>query len=304
MASLLSQVKRGKIKKPHLVLVYGIDAVGKTTFGASAPKPIIVGPESGSNNLDVARLEPKTYAEIMATIDELRTEKHDYETLVIDSLDWIEPQVWRAVCDADPKGKVNSIELYGGGYGKGYTEANSYWLRMIESLRTLREARNMNIVVIAHSQVKVFNDPTQPAGYDRYMLKLNDKASALWREFVDTVLFANFEVFTKEKGDKAKAFGDGVRIAYTERRPGFDAKNRFALPFQIPFAWGDYVKAVENSNPNDPNKIIEQIVGMLENVTDDILKRKVIETVASAGTNALHLEAIKSKLAIRLGETT
>jgi hypothetical protein len=300
MTSLLSQVKRGKIKKPHLVLVFGVDSVGKTTFGASAPSPIIVGPESGSNNIDTTRLEPKTYQDLMQTIEELRTEKHDYQTLVIDSLDWIEPLVWRAVCEA---GKVNSIELFGGGYGKGYTEANSYWLRMIESLRILRETRQMNIVAIAHSQIKVFNDPTQPTGYDRYMLKLNDKASALWREFVDTVLFANFEVFTKEKEGKAKAYGDGIRIAYTERRPSFDAKNRFGLPFQIPFDWTSYVQAVESANPNDPNKILEQIVGMLQMVTDDVLRQKVSEAIAAAEGNAPQLEAIRSRLAIRLGET-
>ena len=297
--SFLSQVKKGKIKKPHLVLVYGVDSVGKTTFGASAPKSVIVGPEAGSNNIDTSRIEPKSFSEISSVIKELIDDKHEYETLVLDSLDWIEPLVWQHVCH---EGKVDSIEKYGGGYGKGYSRALEYWLQMIDSIKQLRERRSMNVVIIAHSQIKVFNDPAQPAPYDRYMLKLNEKASALWREFVDTVLFATFETFVEEKdGKKTKAYGDGVRVAFTERRPGFDAKNRFGLPVQIPFSWADYVTAVESANPDDPKKIKESINGMLELVADDELKTKVVEAMKGADAQKLH--AIKNRLAIRIGET-
>jgi hypothetical protein len=35
---------------------------------------------------------------------------------VLDRLDWIEPLIWKAVCD---EGKVENIEQFGGGYGKG-----------------------------------------------------------------------------------------------------------------------------------------------------------------------------------------
>lgn len=235
----------------------------------------------------------------MSSITDLTIEKHDYETLVLDSLDWMEPMVWAAVCEF---GKVKSIEQFGGGYGKGYTEAQRYWLDMMQSIKLLRERRNMNVVIIAHSQIKAFNDPAQPAPYDRYMLKLNEKASALWREFVDTVLFATFETFVEEKdGKKTKAYGDGVRVAFTERRPGFDAKNRFGLPVQIPFSWADYVTAVDSANPDDPIKIIESIHGMLEMVADDELKSKVIEAMKGADAQKLH--AIKNRLAIRIGET-
>ena len=302
MVSFLSQVKKGKIKKPHLVLVYGPDGCGKTTFGASAPNAIIIGPESGSNNLDTSRWEPKTYAEIMKSIDDLINEQHDYQTLVLDSLDWMEPMVWNAVCEF---GKVKSIEQFGGGYGKGYTEAQRYWLDMMQAIKQLRERRNMNVVIIAHSQIKAFNDPAQPAPYDRYMLKLNEKASALWREFVDTVLFATFETFVKETdGKKTKAFGDGVRVAFTERRPGYDAKNRFGLPSQISFSWSDYVSEVESANPDDPNRLRESILAMAEQIVDEDLKKIVLETVEKTGNDAQKLHVIKNRLAIKMGEQT
>lgn len=294
--SLLENVTKGKIKKPHLVLIFGVDSVGKTSFGANAPKPIIIGPESGSANLDTTRLETKNYAELMQTIEDLRKDKHDYQTIVLDSLDWIEPQVWDAVCKAV---NVDSIEKFGGGYGKGYLEANVYWNRVIAALRTLREERKMNVILIAHSQIKAFNDPALAAPYDRYILKLNEKASALWREFVDTVLFATFETFVKKEGNKHKGFGDGARVVFTERRPGFDAKNRFGLPFQLALSWDDYQRAVESSIKT-PDKLRERITAMLSEIKDDELKKLVIDTVEKAGDNIAQLEAIENRLRIRL----
>lgn len=292
---MLPKITTGKIKQPHLVLIFGTDGTGKTTFGASAPNPIIIGPESGSSNMDVARWEPTTYAQLMEMIEALH--KLDHKTAVFDSLDWIEPMVWKAVCEA---GKVSSIEDFGGGYGKGYTESLQYWRKMIEAIRRLREEKKMNVVVIAHSQIKAFNDPAQTAPYDRHTLKLNEKASALWREFADTVLFATYEVFVKKEGsNKAKAFGDGARVVYTERRPGFDAKNRFGLPFQLPLSWDDYEKAMSTSKPD--LKVI--IATMLEEVKDQDLKTAVMKAVEDAKNDSKQLEAIKNRLAIRLGES-
>jgi len=105
----------------------------------------------------------------------------------------------------------------------------------------------MNIILIAHAQIKTFADPAQPTGYDRYQLKLNEKAAAVLREAVECVLFATYETtVVKEKGDKkGRGVGDGERVMYTERRPAFDAKNHFDLPFEMPLSWKAYAEAVD-----------------------------------------------------------
>ena len=101
------------------------------------------------------------------------------------------------------------------------------------------------------------------SAYDRYQLKINDKAAALVREAADAVLFARFETELVRDGSneraKAKVRGEGVRIMYTESRPGFDAKNRFNLPFVMPLDWKAFGAAVrafyglkENSNGKRP----------------------------------------------------
>src|SRR5205823_12981156 len=95
-------------------------------------------------------------------------------------------------------------------------------------------------------------DPELPNAYDRYQLKINDKAAALVREAADAVLFARFETeLVKVNGSKPKARGEGNRIMYTESRPGWDAKNRFNLPFCMPLDWktfGDAIKAFYGLN--------------------------------------------------------
>src|SRR5262245_35398833 len=103
----------------------------------------------------------------------------------------------------------------------------------------------MHVLLIGHAQIKSFQDPELPTAYDRYQLKINDKAAALVREAADAVLFARFETeLVKVGGSKPRARGEGNRIMYTESRPGWDAKNRFNLPFCMPLDWKTFGEAI------------------------------------------------------------
>lgn len=290
---LLSQVSKGKIKKPHRILVFGPDGVGKSTFASDAPNPIFIGSEDGTANLDVHRFpKPNSYNEVMQMVLELIGKEHKYKTLVIDSLDWLEPLVWQHVCTNHKK---ESIEEVGGGYGKGYVEAQNEWRKLMNTIQGLQEQKNMNLICIAHAQVKAFVDPTKNATYDRYILKLNEKAAALWREFVDSVLFANFEVFVKNTDDrKAKAYGDGARYMFTERRPAFDAKNRAGLLFRLPLSWDSYQAAVEGGK--DVTKIRENIALLVSELKDEELKKKVMAATEAAVKDPDKLDKILNKL--------
>jgi hypothetical protein len=294
--SLLNQVKKGKLKQPVLALVYGVDGIGKSTLGAGAPNPIFLGTEKGTANLDVARYPtPNSFKEVMAAIADLTKSKHDFKTLVIDSLDWLEPLVWEHACIENDWKNIEAA-----GYGKGYVVANKYWLEMISAVGKLREATGMNIILIAHSQVKLAKDPSTQTEYDRYQLKLNEKSAALWREFVDMVLFYNFQTYTKTVNGKTKAFGEGDRILYTERRPGFDAKNRFGLEFEIPVfkedPWACLMSAMESANPNNIEAVKRAIAEMMGRMAEGALKEKVSAAVTAAANNFEELARIASKL--------
>ncbi len=216
--SLLASVTKGKIVQPFLGIVYGVDGVGKSTFAAEMPSPVFMGTEQGTSNLDVHRLpQAASFDEVMKQIKALTDEPHEFKTLALDSLDWLEPLVWEHVVAKAQSSKITSIEDFG--YGKGYAYAIDEWRKMIAALNGLREKRRLNIVAIAHATVKAAQDPQAMNDYNRYILKLNDKAAALWREYVDCVFFANFETLTaQDKKGKTRAIGDGARYLYTERR--------------------------------------------------------------------------------------
>lgn len=291
---LLGQVSTGKIRQPFLGLLYGTDGVGKSTFGAAMPSPLFLGAESGTANLDVHRISVTSLRDAFTIIKELSEASHDYQTLVIDSLDWLEPLVWEHVITGANDKKISSIEDFG--YGKGYALAVDEWRKLISALRCIREKRGMNILLVGHAQVKDAKDPTVINDYNRYQLKLNDKAAALLREWVDCVFFANFETVTAEKKGKIKAFGDGARYIYTERRPAFDAKNRFGLPYQMALEWEGVRDALESSNPEDPAVIAHTIETMIEEVKGDNLKEQIRKALDSCRTDLLKLKRLENKV--------
>ncbi len=291
---MLSKVTRGKIKAPPVLVIYGPDGCGKSTFASQAPNPIFLGTEEGTNNLDVARFPTVTsWAQVLQAVDELIKETHDFKTLAIDSLDWLEPILHQSICNEQG---VKSIELASGGYGKGYLEAEKKFIEFKNKLNELRSKKGMNIILIAHAQVVSFNDPQNQMAYERFELKLHKKASALFREYVDAVLFANYETFVKKEDNKVKAYGDGARVMYTQRRPGFDAKTRFGHEFKIPLSWDAFVKGIDLGDPENIQIILERIDAIIPMLKDQSLVPKIEEAVANAYTDATKLKAIETRI--------
>lgn len=292
--SILNQVTNGKINKPYLITLFGAGGVGKSSFAADAPNVIFACTEDGTNQLNINRF-PKidTYEKMMEAISSLTETKHDYKTFVIDSLDHLEPLLQRWVCQ---KNKWNSLD--DGAYGKGFSEANLAWYSFFQSIKTLRE--KMNVILICHSQIKSFNDPSSPQAYDRYELKLHKGANALVKENCDAILFATYENFVNidKNTKKAKGFGGENRILLTEYRAHHDGKNRFGLPYQIELSYKAFDNAAKNSNPESIEVLVSQITGLLTKVGDEVTKGKATEqfNIAKEANDVKKLVSIKNKL--------
>jgi hypothetical protein len=244
MAISLASLKQTTSLTPPRMLIHGVAGVGKTTYAASSDRPVIIATEEGLGTLDVPHFPlARSFAEVMEPLYALYNEPHDFGTVVIDSVDWLEPLIWRRVCDDNKWGSIEEP-----GYGKGYVAALDLWREYLEGLNALRNERGMTVIQIAHTDIKRFDSPMcEP--YDRYVIKLHARAAALLQEHSDIVLFANYRISTvkSDVGFNKKvnrALGSGERVIYTEERPAFLAKNRYGLPDVLPLDWPAFATAM------------------------------------------------------------
>ena len=251
--SLLSQVQRGRASRPPRILLYGVEGIGKSTLGSQSPKPIFIQTEDGLDEIDCDKFPLATsYDDVTSALVDLRREKHDYETVVIDSLDWLERLIFDKLCEQHG---VSSIEKVDGGYARGYTHALTFWREIINHLNALRNERGMVILVIAHSKVERFEDP-ESSPYDRYSPRLHKHAKALVSEWSDAVLFATRKIRTQSEDAgfnrkrtiaHAIGAGGGDRILRCVGGPSCVAKNRYGITEELPLEWAAFIQALSNN---------------------------------------------------------
>ena len=251
--TLMEKIHPGRQAAPRRATLYGTPGIGKSQFAAHAENPIFIQTEDGLGQIDCAKFPlATTFDDVIKSLATLYTEKHDFRTVVIDTLDWLERLIWAEVCK---RKVVESIEDIG--YQKGYVFALNHWRDVLAGLDALRRDRNMAVLLVAHCKIEKFDDPATEA-YDRYSPRLHKLASALVTEWCDEVLFATYKVYTRQSDEgfnrkKTRAIGDGQRVIYTTERPAHVAKNRLNLPDEIPLDYASYARCVAAANSNPLN---------------------------------------------------
>jgi len=235
--SLLSQIHTGKRPAPRRCMIHGVQGVGKSTFGASARRPIFVQTEDGLGEIDCAKFPlARGFNDVMAALGELREQNHEFETVVVDSLDWLERLIWQEVCTAE---NVSNIEKIG--FQKGYTFALNYWRRFLDGLDALRFDRpsgvGMAVVLIAHTKIEKFQTPEDSA-FDRFTPRLHKLAASIVMEWCDEVFFATYPTATDPK--KVRNVTEPERVMRTCEGPTHVAKNRLKMPYELPLEWAAY----------------------------------------------------------------
>lgn len=225
-------ISRGAEPKPLKCAVYGAEGVGKTTFAAQWPDAVFIDVEDGSGHYDVARMpRPQTWGEMLDEITWCAMSP-DVGTVVVDTVDAAEALCIRHVLDEhDAKG----IEQVGGGYGKGYTYLAEEFRRLTDALDGC-VANGKNALVVAHAQIKKFEQPDEMGAYDRWELKLQKKCAPIVKEWCDLLLFANYKTdLVKDENGKYRPSGGKRRVMYASHTAAYDAKNRLGLPDELPF---------------------------------------------------------------------
>lgn len=227
--SLLESIKKGPSTRPPKIMLIGQEGVGKSTAGAKMPNPVFLCGESGlvgPQFADTPSFTPTSWAEALAFCDELASNPSGYKTLVIDTLDWIEPMLYAHVVQAAKKNDIKHIEDFG--YGKGYVIAQQEARKMLAVLDKVNAA-GMAVLILSHSQLKTVKNP-EGDDYDHFESKVNTKVAGIFKEWCDAVLFARFEIYVRKDGMKVKAQGGTERIVQTTHSAAWDAKNRYGLP--------------------------------------------------------------------------
>lgn len=246
MAIDLSSIRRGKHIGPPRLLIYGPHGLGKSEFGAQAPRSVFIQTEDGLGTIDASSFPLcKSYSDVMACVASLTNEAHEFQTVCVDSADWMERLVWEEACRLHGQPDIEAF-----GYGKGYTAALNVWRDVLDKFTDLRD-RGMQVIFTAHTHIKRFDSPeTEP--YDRYSPKLHERSSALIQEWCDAVLFTNFKTVVQKEDvgfnqKAARGISTDQRMLYTVERPAFLAKNRYNLPNEIVMPKGGNYAAFANA---------------------------------------------------------
>ena len=302
---------------PFRVLIYGPEKVGKSSWAVNAPSPIFISGDNGLKHLK----DPSTghapaqfpvcenYGDVVEAIGELTNEAHNYETVVIDPLGWIEPLIFAEFVRLHPNDKGETMrEINDYGYFKGQNGAVDIWRELLARLERLQDKRNMNVILVAHSQIKTASNPMGEE-YEKYCLQIDggpksERAAGKLAQWPDAILFVNYAAVIRKIKGKAKGVGTGTRIVYTQPCDAFHAGNRYGLPPQLALDFNEFRAHLSGERAEETNGDIRSELTQLVAGTElEEPTAKFLETNPNTEKLRLLLNRATLKLQARNEET-
>jgi len=241
MAINLKSLSKPEGQRPIIATLFGEGGMGKTTLASMFPGPIVfIRTEDGTASLigneDVSLFPlAKSSQDVIEALSALSIEKHDYKTVVIDSVTQLATMIEHEIVVQDPKAK--SIAQAGGGYGAGYGQASERHSEIREGAGYLSHEIGMNVVFIAHADVETLTLPDMDP-YNRYVLKLHKRCQSHYTDNVDLVGLIRLETFTRGDGEKKRAISSGERKILCFPQASSITKNRFNITEELSFTLG------------------------------------------------------------------
>jgi hypothetical protein len=171
------------------------------------------------------------FGAIMDAIRSLYEDARGYRTVVVDTLDALEPALIEHVCVTHGWKNIESPS-----YGKGYVIADGDWQRFIRGITALRNKHGMTVVLVAHSEITRIDDPRAPS-FTQYAPRLHKRARALVQDAADLIglLAEDLKISTDDSGfrERVRATSNNQRFLFVEGCPAYVAKNRFGMPSRI-----------------------------------------------------------------------
>ena len=177
---------------PRNYFIYGETMSGKSYLANEFPNPIVLNTDGNAEANSVpsiqlvnekdssGRITKSVIEQIAEILLALQTQKHSYETVVVDVIDDVIEMIKIAVCDElTPAGKPRLKSLSEIPYGKGYDFFNQAITEMVIDLKALP----MNVIYISR-QISEYDDngnatKDKPSLRDKYVNLINGNSDLM-----------------------------------------------------------------------------------------------------------------------------
>lgn len=216
-------IKQATPTAPKL-MIYGLSGVGKSTLASKLKNPIFIDMEGGLNYMDVARTPTLTsYASVLKVLGELfnvaEAGKREYDTIVIDSVDWLVRKVVEKAAGIDKNKLDETLNRSNGGYGNGKQVLENHIRTYLLPLLVTLNKQGYGICLIAHADRKVLMN-SDGSDVEQIAPKIDINTMNVFIEWADNVFFLKRDI-------------SGERVLVLESDEVALAKNRLGLTGEV-----------------------------------------------------------------------
>jgi hypothetical protein len=267
----LARILKGKVERPPRVVAYGFDGTGKTSLAAGSPNVFFLDANKGSFKMNVSRVLIESWAETFEWLAAIESGQVQCDNVALDAVSDFESMSHAQLFPG------TTVSKYEGGFNKGDDVVIAEWRRLLFALERVW-AKGKGIILIAHANVKKFEDPTGP-GYERFELACRKPLAHLLRGWADYVLFVRENVtIAAEKNKTVRATTTGERWIYTRRTPAYDAKARGTtlFPERVPLSWNEFARAIKEDDARS-DQMRKDLDEMLVEIGDKAFSKQVTD---------------------------
>ena len=187
------QVVKGQALTAPKLMLYGLSGVGKSSLAAKLKNPIFLDFEGGLNYLGVDRTAQYTdledfYKDLVELYRKAEAGKREYDTVVIDSVDWMVRKVVEKAAGISKVNLSETLNRSNGGYGNGKQVLENHIRTKLLPLLVLLNKMGYGICLVAHADRKDLMD-ADGVDTERIAPKIDVNTMNVFVEWVDNVFY-------------------------------------------------------------------------------------------------------------------
>lgn len=243
---MYEETKAGASKQmPAKIVIYGEPKTGKTTFAAQADDVFFINVEGGLDYLpNQVRSTPHitSWKELQGWLNHIFSDdSFTCGTIVIDSLDWVERIIQDERVKQEGAESITDSNVKAFAFYKGVSECAEQAMKVFKWLDAIYKKKKIPAIIIAHSQVKNIDLPSQEP-YSRHQMKMSKALSAKTEEWADLILMAGYSFHVDKDG---KAISEPKRVLFAGGSAAWVGGGRMPLPKEMPLNYDNLKKEIE-----------------------------------------------------------